>query len=105
MPLFAAICLDHPPHSGELRDKARAPHRAYVRANDAPIRLVGPLLDDAGNQCASFYLFEAASAQKVRDWLAEEPFVREGVYRDVIVREFFLGKNSLPGQDWPDAAS
>lgn len=105
MPLFAAICLDHPPHSGDLRDKFRDPHRAYVVANDAPIRLVGPLLDDAGNQCASFYLFEAATAQDVRDWLAEEPFVQGGVYQDVIVREFFLGKNDLPLQDWPQAAS
>lgn len=105
MPLFAAICLDHPPHSGERRDEFRGPHRSYVRANDASIRLVGPLLDEAGNQCASFYLFEADSAQEVQDWLAAEPFVREGVYRDVIVREFFVGKNDLAQQDWPDAAS
>lgn len=105
MPLFAAICLDHAPHSGDLRDEFRLGHREYVVANDAPIKLVGPLLDEAGNQCASFYLFEAESAQEVKDWLAKEPFVQNGVYRDVIVREFFLGKNSLPIQDWPNATS
>lgn len=103
MPLFAAICLDHPPHSGDKRDEFRDSHRAYVRANDAPIRLVGPLLDENGNQCASMYIFEAEAAQDVRDWLAAEPFVGNGVYRDVIVQEFFLGKNALPVQDWPDA--
>lgn len=105
MPLYAAICLDHPPHSGAKRDEFRTPHRSYVRANDASIRLVGPLLDEDGNQCASFYLFEADAAQDVRDWLAAEPFVQGGVYRDVIVQEFFLGKNDLPVQDWPDAKS
>ena len=98
-------CLDHPPHSGEKRDAFRLDHREYVLANEAAIRLVGPLLDDVGNQCASIYLFEADSAQEVRDWLAQEPFVRNGVYQDLIVREFFLGKNALPLQGWPDAAS
>lgn len=105
MPLYAAICLDHPPHSGDTRDKFRLAHREYVVANDANIKLVGPLLDDDGNQCASFYVFEAGSAQEVRDWLAQEPFVREGVYQDVIVREFFLGKNGIPVQDWPSTSS
>ncbi|MGE3690087.1 MAG: YciI family protein [Novosphingobium sp.] len=102
MPLYAAICLDHPPHSGDKRDEFRQPHREYVQANDAPIRLVGPLLDDDGNQCASIYIFEAECAQDVTDWLAGEPFTANGVYRDVIVQEFFLGKNSLPAQDWPN---
>lgn len=105
MPLYAAICLDHPPHSGEKRDEFRVAHREYVVANDAGIKLVGPLLDGDGNQCASFYVFEADSAADVEHWLAQEPFVREGVYRDVIVREFFVGKNGLPLQDWPMAGS
>lgn len=103
MTLYAAICLDHLPHSGDKRDEFRLRHREYVVANDAPIRLVGPLLDDAGNQCASFYLFETESAQDVRDWLDKEPFVQGGVYRDVLIREFFVGKNTLPPQDWPQA--
>lgn len=103
MPLYAAICLDHPPHSGEKRDALRTAHREYVPANDAPIKLVGPLLDEDGNQSGSFYLFDAASPQEVQDWLAAEPFVRGDVYRDVIVREFFLGKNTLALQDWPNA--
>jgi len=105
MPLYAAICLDHPPHSGEKRDAARTAHREYVVANDSVIKLVGPLLDAEGNQCASFYVFETESEQDVHDWLAREPFVRDGVYRDVIVREFFVGKNSLAPQDWPGIAT
>ena len=101
MPLYAVIGLDHPPHAMDRRDAARGPHREYVVANDAPIAFVGVMTDDDGNQCGSFYVFEAESEQQVRDWLAAEPFVAGGVYRDVIVRNFMVGVNRLPQQDWP----
>lgn len=101
MPLFAVIGLDHPPHAMDCRDAARGPHREYVLANDAPIAFVGVMTDDEGNQCGSLYVFEAESEQQVRDWLAAEPFVAAGVYRDVIVRNFMVGMNRLEPQDWP----
>jgi len=43
----------------------------------SPIRLVGPFLDDSGNQCGSFYIFEADSEDQVRQWLDVEPFVQK----------------------------
>ena len=101
MPLFAVIGLDYPPHAMERRDAVRDAHRAYVLGNDEPIAFVGVCLDDDDNQCASLYVFEAESEQQVRDWLAEEPFVREGVYEQIIVRRFMPGLNRLPQQDWP----
>lgn len=101
MPLFAAIGLDHPPHSMEKRLAFRTEHRAYVVGNDRDIVLASPLLDGEGNQNGSFYLFEAESEQQVRDWLADEPFFQADVYQDVIIRRFVPGKNSLPLQDWP----
>ena len=101
MPLYAVIGLDHPPHAMDRRDAARGPHREYVVANDGPIAFVGVMTDDDGNQCGSLYVFEAESEQQVRDWLAAEPFVAAGVYRDVIVRNFMVGVNRLPQQDWP----
>jgi uncharacterized protein YciI len=102
MPLFAVIGLDHPPHAMARRDAVRAEHRAYVRSNDAPIRLVGPLLDGDNNQCGSFYIFEAEDEQAVRAWLAAEPFVNADVYKDIVVRRFQVGLNTLAPQDWPD---
>lgn len=101
MPLFAVIALDHPPHAMDRRDAARAEHREYVVAHDQPIAFVGVMTDDDGNQCGSLYVFEAENEQQVRDWLAKEPFVAGGVYRDVIVRNFMTGLNRLPLQDWP----
>lgn len=87
-----------------LRDVHRTAHRAYVRAKDALIRLVGPFLDDEYNQSGSFYIFEADSEDTVRAWLAGEPFVAAGVYRDIIVRRFETGMNRIEEQDWPSLA-
>jgi uncharacterized protein YciI len=104
MPLFTVIGFDHPPHSMETRDKFRAEHREYVWGNDQRIQLVGPFLDAAGNQCGSFYIFEADSEEEVRTWLASEPFVKAGVYRDIFIRRFVVGMNRFAPQDWPRAA-
>jgi len=102
MALYAVIGLDHPPHAMDKRNAVRSEHRRFVTGNDAPIVLVGPMLDDDNNQCGSFYIFEADSEQEVRDWLAEEPFTRTGVYKDLIVRRFELGMNRLHPHDWPN---
>lgn len=101
MALFAVIGLDHPPHAMARRDAARAEHRAYVLSHDAPIMLVGPFLDDDGNQCGSFYIFQADDEQQVRAWLQPEPFVAQDVYAELIIRRFEPGLNRLPMQDWP----
>ncbi len=101
MPLFAAIALDTGTDSLERRAAHRDAHRAYVWGNDAPIRLVGPFLDDDGNQSGSFYIFEAESADEVHAWLDAEPFAREGVYGQIIVRRFETGLNRIAEQDWP----
>jgi len=101
MPLFAVTALDHPPHAMDRRDAARADHRQYVVANDGPIAFVGVMTDAGGNQCGSFYIFDAEDETQVRDWLDKEPFVVAGVYGEVIVRPFQLGLNRLAQQDWP----
>ena len=85
----------------ELRLANRDEHRAYVPDNDSQIVFVGPMLDGQGNQCGSLYVFEADSEQEIQGWLELEPFVKAGVYRDIIVRRFELGVNRLPLQEWP----
>ena len=105
MALFSVIGLDHPPHSMERRLANRDAHRQYVPNNDEQIAFVGVMLDDAGNQCGSLYIFEAEDEQQVRDWLAKEPFVLAGVYQQLIVRRFMPGLNRLPEQDWPIPAA
>ena len=105
MPLYAAICFDHPPHAMSLRDGVRAAHRAYVLANAAPIRCAGAMRDADGNQCGTIYVFEAASEADVRAWLAVEPFHAAGVYESVRVALWSPAFNVLVKRDWPVAAT
>ena len=103
MPLYAVIGLDHPPHSMAKRNSVRQEHRQFVIDNDEVVSLTGPFLDEQGNQCGSFYIFEAENEQEVRDWLDREPFVAAGVYKELIIRRFQVGMNRLPSRAWPDA--
>ena len=100
MPLFAVIGLDHPPHAMPQRDAVRAEHRAYVKTNDGQIRLAAAMVDGDANQCGSLYLFEAEDEGQVREWLAHEPFVTGGVYKDLVVRELHLAHQLLPRKEW-----
>lgn len=100
MAYFIVVGLDHPPHSMALREVHRADHRDHVLRHDADIRLAGAVVDDAGNQAGSIYVFEADSADQVRDWLAQEPFVKQGVYRDLQVLRWTPVLNRLPATDW-----
>jgi uncharacterized protein YciI len=99
MPLFVVVGLDHPPHAMPQRDAVRTEHRAYVKANDAPIRLAAAMVHGE-DQCGSLYIFEAESEGEVRRWLATEPFVATNVYRDLVVREIRLAHQLLPPKDW-----
>lgn len=100
MAYFIVVGLDHPPHSMALREAHRAHHRDHVLTNDADIWLAGAVVDDDGNQAGSVYVFEADNADQVRDWLAQEPFVKEGVYRDLHVLRWTPVLNRLPPADW-----
>lgn len=104
MPYFAVIGFDHPPHQMELRDKFRAEHRAYAEANGGTTRLAGALYDGQGNQCGTLKIFEAESADEVRNWYANEPFMNNGVYKELHIIEWKLARNELPQTNGWDKA-
>ena len=101
MALYAAIGFDQPPHAMARRNAMRAAHRAYVLVNAAPLRCAGAMRDDAGNQCGTIYVFEAASEAEVLDWLRKEPFYAAGVYQDLRVVLWAPAFNVLARADWP----
>jgi len=103
MPLYVAICLDHPPHAMALRDSVRTAHRAYVLANAAPIRCAGAMRDADENQCGTIYVFDAASEADVRAWFTSEPFHAAGVYASVRIVLWSPAFNVLTPCDWPVA--
>jgi hypothetical protein len=104
MPLFAVIGLDNQTDASSKRNAAMAEHRAYLQAHDERIALVGPLRDQNGISCGSLYLFEAESSTEIRDWLSREPFVRAGVYSNVLIHRFDPVMSRLPLRDWSAGA-
>lgn len=100
MPLYAVIALDHAPHSMALREQFRAEHRAYVQAHDEGTRLAGAFYDTEGNQCGTLMIFEANSAEDVREWYRKEPFYKNNAYKEFHVTEWRLAFNQLERTSW-----
>lgn len=96
MPLYLVMGRDREPGVPEKRGAFRPVHQAYITANQSQIAMIGALVDDAGQSCGSFYIFEAESEQAVRDWLKGEPYVQNGVYHEMTVEPILVGKNTLP---------
>ncbi len=85
MPLYAMIGYDHP-DSIARRETIRAEHRAYFRANIDRVRLAGAFNDENGRQIGTMIVFEADDEQTVWDWIRDEPFCSNGIYRQLEVR-------------------
>lgn len=99
MPFYAVIGFDRTPGSGEIRERSRPAHRAYVQANDGGIRLAGAMYDAGGDQCGTLMIVAAESADAVWSWIRREPFYQNGVYRDFHVVRWRCARNDLPQTD------
>ena len=98
MPLFAVIGLDLPDSLSKRRAEL-ADHRAYLKAHDERMLLVGPLRDENGNSCGSLYVFETESPNEIQEWLSREPFFKAGVYDKLLIRRFDPVMSRLPLRD------
>ncbi|NRQ48949.1 YciI family protein [Aeromicrobium stalagmiti] len=83
--------------STEARDATRPEHRAYLAELTDAGRLVvsGPYV---GDPASALLVFDAASEQEARDLTTADPFVREGLVAEVIVREWTIASGRLSSQ-------
>lgn len=91
MPLQFVIVAYDKPRSGELRALHRDAHRARLRAaTGSPVKVVkaGPLLDHADEAIGSLILVEADSYTHVERFVAGDPFVTEGLFEKVDIKQF-----------------
>lgn len=72
--------------SQELRVQHRPAHREHLYANAASGKLVmaGPFADDSGG----VIIFDATNEGEVQAIMAEDPFMKEGVFGSVEIKEF-----------------
>jgi uncharacterized protein YciI len=78
--LFHFHLVDRP-DAGDLRQRLRPEHRAYLATMADRMAFAGPLLtDDGQTMIGSVLVIEFGSRAAAERWLADEPFTRAGLY-------------------------
>lgn len=86
--IFSFILLDKP-GAGELRQRVRPEHKAYLAAVAERIAFAGPLVaDDGQTMLGSLLAIDFDSRDAAHAWLAAEPFTRAGLYASTTVHAF-----------------
>lgn len=89
---FCIHAFDHPGRRDD-RLRLREAHRARLRQHDHPVavRIGGPLLDDAGDMIGSMLVIEADTRAAVEAFLAGDPYVEAGLFRELRIDRFNWG--------------
>lgn len=93
MPLFVVTCTDQA-GTVEKRLAIRPQHLARLEQLDAEGRLIvaGAMPKDPSNPQAGFYgstiIVDFDDREALDAWLADEPFLKEGVYSHIDVKPF-----------------
>jgi uncharacterized protein YciI len=75
--------------AGELRQRMRPQHKAYLGQVADRIAFAGPLLaDDGQTMTGSLLAIDFDSREAAMAWLQDEPFTRSGLYAAVQVQPF-----------------
>lgn len=78
--IYVLMLLDRP-DAGDLRQRVRPEHKAYLALVASRIAFAGPLLaDDGRSMIGSLLAIDFANQAAVEAWLAQEPFTRAGLY-------------------------
>jgi uncharacterized protein len=84
--LFVVTCLDKPGHA-QVRADNRAAHLAYLKENEAAVKIAGPLLDEAGSgMVGSLLVVEAPDRSALDELLARDPYATAGLFAGVEIR-------------------
>ena len=86
--IFTFILIDKP-DAGELRQRMRPEHKAYLAAAAERIAFAGPFVaDDGQTMLGSLLAIDFPSRDAAHAWLADEPFTRAGLYASTTVHAF-----------------
>lgn len=86
--IYTFILLDKP-GTGELRQRVRPEHKAYLAAVADRIAFAGPFVDEGGQQMlGSLLAIDFESREAAQAWLAAEPFTLAGLYASSRVLAF-----------------
>lgn len=83
---IALIARDKPDMLQTRLDNREA-HLAYV-ADSGVVELAGPFLDDDGSMCGSLLILTLDSMADAKNWAANDPYAKAGLFADVTLREW-----------------
>ena len=90
--LYAMIAKDKP-GMGEKRTATRPVHHDHLNALGDKLALAGALLNAEGAPEGSLIVLEAASLEEAKEKLLADPFVKEGIFGDVQVKQWRVAIN------------
>lgn len=89
MPTFMALGLDREPLDPARRDAHRAAHREYLTKKEADIISASAVFNDRREVAGSIYFLAARDKAEVEQWLADDPFVNQGLYQSWTIMEVY----------------
>lgn len=92
--LWVIHCLDKP-DAAERRRAARTAHSARLTCGVVKPVLYGPLLaSDGSTPIGSLIVVEAAEREQVKRFIAEDPFVKADVWKEIHIHGFLESAKS-----------
>jgi len=84
--LFVVTAIDKP-DALPLRMATRQAHVDYISRSDA-LKLGGPFLDSQGEMAGSLLIIEAADLDAARQWHANDPYAKAGLFASSDIRHW-----------------
>jgi uncharacterized protein YciI len=93
--LWVIHCIDKP-DSAALRQATREAHLSYVRDTEVVrFRAGGPFLSPEGAMVGSMLIVESDDPERVKQFVAEDPYGKAGLFERVDVRPWKVTVGTL----------
>ncbi|MFT4150738.1 MAG: YciI family protein [Paracoccaceae bacterium] len=83
---IALICKDKP-GALVIRAENRDAHLRYLKETGV-VETAGPFLNEAGEMCGSLLVLDVENLAAAREWAANDPYARAGLFADVFISEW-----------------
>lgn len=84
--LAALICIDKA-DSLTIRQENRPAHLDYIQQTGI-VAMAGPFLGPEGQMQGSLVILNVDSMDQARDWAANDPYAKAGLFQSVDIREW-----------------
>lgn len=80
------ICIDKPNHL-HIRQENRPAHLEHIQTSGL-VEMAGPFLTETGEMAGSLVILMVDTLEQARDWAANDPYAKAGLFQSVDIREW-----------------